>query len=241
MFYVAPLALIALLGLAARRRRAEKPARAAPGRRDRRGAARSSSLPALHHDERGLRHLRAAPVVVGPGSRHSSRQPALGGTRRLGGSGGALPAPAAAVRARAARARRRVLRVRRRSSSRTAGTGSTSRRSARCGPASACSTRTGSTARSGPTPRSTTSGQGRRASTRSGRTSSSTGACAASTGSPARAPIRCRKSRLRAGPTATSSRAARSCMPSTFSPTARPTSLGLRSRAIRRWGSSSTA
>ena len=83
MFYLAPLALIALVGLAAdgvvpRRRR---PVLAA--------AAIAGVLPvfipftALHHDERGLRHLRAAALVVGAGPPDLARAGALGRARRL--------------------------------------------------------------------------------------------------------------------------------------------------------------
>ena len=71
MFYLAPFALIALRRARRRRRRATRAtARARSRPRRRRRPAVLHPVRALHHDERRLRHLRAAAVVVGAGPPH---------------------------------------------------------------------------------------------------------------------------------------------------------------------------
>ena len=111
MFYVAPLALIALVGLAAdgvvAARRRPLADRRGRGRR----AAGVHPVHALHHDERGLRHVRAAAVVVGAGPLDPPRTRCAGPRSPSSlAARGALRLAAAALRARPAGARRRVLR-----------------------------------------------------------------------------------------------------------------------------------
>ena len=126
-----PSRLIALLGLAAdgvvplaRRPR--------PGRGGgRRGAAVLHPVHPLHHDERGLRHLRAPALVVGAGPPDPPRPGALGGARRLARRRGRLRAPPAPLRPRPCPCSSAPTSSPRRSSSRTAATGSTRRPSAR--------------------------------------------------------------------------------------------------------------
>ncbi len=82
MFYLAPLRA----DRAARARRdgvVPRPARRARRRRGRRRRpAGLHPVRPLHHDERGLGHVRAAAVVVGAGPLHPPRPGALGGARR---------------------------------------------------------------------------------------------------------------------------------------------------------------
>ena len=177
LFYLAPLALIALLGFAADgivpRGAAAGPDRGRPRRR----AAGLHPLHALHHDERGLRHVRAAALVVGPGPLDHARPGALGRARRLACRRRPLRPAAAPLRARAARARRRVLRRdharrRERPARDPPGLGRLALRRNTPRPS-----RLDRPRGSGGTPRSTSSGPARRRPTRSGRTSSSTAAC----------------------------------------------------------------
>ena len=125
MFYLAPLALIAMLVASARARCRPAAAGAGRGGARRRRASRGDPVRALHHHERRLRHVRAAALVVGAGSLHPLRRRFA--SSRLAcavGAAALLRLPAAALLARAARARRRLLRPDDGGRSRTGVTGS---------------------------------------------------------------------------------------------------------------------
>ena len=188
-------ALIALLGAGRRRRRHAPPPRARRGRGRRGRAAVLHPVHALHHDERRLRHLRAAAVVVGAGPPDPPRRRCAGPRSPSSLAAAALfvflPRRYALVLPALVA---RLLRRARPSSSRTAATGSTRRPSARSGRARTCShpdwidRLVGQNA----TVVGALDGHDADRPTRSGRTSSSTAASARSTTSTApRGPTRC--------------------------------------------------
>ena len=197
MFYVAPLALVALLGLAADGVVPRRPARR-PGRRGRRRrAARSSSRSrASSRRARSRTPSRCCPGggcrITGSRSRHvrSRRSPSALAAAAL------FAVPAAPVRARPAGARRAYFVRDDASSSRTAATGSTGRRvgSLFAGIAPGASGLDRPRRRPGRLGRRPLDGNDDRR-TRSGRTSSSTAASArvydlAGAGAPTRCPRR---------------------------------------------------
>ena len=155
-FYVAPFALIALLGLAARDD-VVTGARAACALA---AALVAGVLPfaravrAVRQLVGRLRHLRPPAVVVAAGSGHPLPLAAPRRARRRARGRLRFVLAAALARASFPCAGRRLLRARLRRSSRTAGTGSTRRPPAACSPASACRIRTGSTGASAATPTS---------------------------------------------------------------------------------------
>ena len=146
IFYLAPLALIALLGLAAD----GVITRSAPGASARRRPGRDRPvlhpLRAVHHNERRLGHLRAPAVVVGAGPLHPPAAGEVGRARRLARCGRPLRAAPAPLRPRSCRRSSPRTSSPPRSWSRTGATASTRPASARSTPARTRRIRTGSTA-----------------------------------------------------------------------------------------------
>ena len=174
--------------------RADRDARAARARRrtcvapraDRRRARcrRASgrgAVRALRQHLGDLRHARVAALVVGAGSRHSLRPAAAGGPRRRTRRRSRGRASCPGGRRSSSRSRRASTSCSPPLSSRTAATASARHRRGRSSQASASRIQTGSTAPSGAARTSRSSGTTRARPAPSGTTSSSTGACAPST------------------------------------------------------------